>query len=433
MCGEHTQPQADRNDPWGSSPHVRGTLDIVVAERYLPGIIPACAGNTRSACRSRHGIWDHPRMCGEHAFRLPAKRPCRGSSPHVRGTPGSTSLDSSFSGIIPACAGNTKRRQSWFSSRRDHPRMCGEHRFPASGLRIFGGSSQHVRGTLPVAAAPVSRPGIIPACAGNTQPNPSISCSCWDHPRMCGEHPRNGLPKSRHTGSSPHVRGTPRAFEQACAVVGIIPACAGNTNHCKARLGYSGDHPRMCGEHVWCMAWLAWCGGSSPHVRGTPVHVQSRALLHGIIPACAGNTDAAAVRWSALRDHPRMCGEHIGFMIAGVIAMGSSPHVRGTRHDTHDLRDASGIIPACAGNTVLNSRRSLLMRDHPRMCGEHCSNTAGSVFSGGSSPHVRGTPMLFLFWIAGSGIIPACAGNTCSAVWTGFAGRDHPRMCGEHL
>ena len=30
-----------------------------------------------------------------------------------------------------------------------------------------------------------------------------------------------------------------------------------------------------------------------------------------------------------------------------------------------------GIIPACAGSTVLATSLAVRLRDHPRMCGEH--------------------------------------------------------------
>ena len=66
----------------------------------------------------------------------------------------------------------------------------------------------------------------------------------------------------------------------------------------------------MCGEHG-----LSGCGsirlvGSSPHVRGTRVHEGGALFLDGIIPACAGNTDASIAGTRHARDHPRMCGEH---------------------------------------------------------------------------------------------------------------------------
>ena len=52
------------------------------------------------------------------------------------------------------------------------------------------------------------------------------------------------------TGSSPHVRGTLNPYRCPNIRMGIIPACAGNTKPCTATGNTTRDHPRMCGEHV---------------------------------------------------------------------------------------------------------------------------------------------------------------------------------------
>ena len=91
----------------------------------------------------------------------------------------------------------------------------------------------------------------------------------------------------------------------------------------------------------------------------------------GIIPACAGSTaDVSSVRCSA-RDHPRMCGEHLTENEAHRAGEGSSPHVRGARVWRPNIVVENGIIPACAGSTEFVQHPAEDMRDHPRMCGEH--------------------------------------------------------------
>ena len=175
--------------------------------------------------------------------------------------------------------------------------------------------------------------GIIPACAGNT------NTLIW--------------PAMAHVGSSPHARGTP-----------VRPSFATNG----AR-----DHPRMRGEHA--------------------EHDFVAVGNLGIIPACAGNTDVPFAKDLREVDHPRMRGEHP-----------SRPCRAGP---------TSGIIPACAGNTPpivthlwasagsSPHARGTLQRlpqaahrpwDHPRMRGEHHVADSCAVLD--------------------KGIIPACAGNT---------------------
>ena len=92
---------------------------------------------------------------------------------------------------------------------------------------------------------------------------------------------------------------------------------------------------------------------------------------HGIIPACAGSTNAPFFVFDGVWDHPRMCGEHTGAIETGKIHGGSSPHVRGAPviHSNQIL--SSGIIPACAGSTGRETNIRAYYRDHPRMCGEH--------------------------------------------------------------
>ena len=66
------------------------------------------------------------------------------------------------------------------------------------------------------------------------------------------------------------------------------------------------------------------------------------------------------------------------------------------------------------------------------MCGEHVTPNPFANAILGSSPHVRGAPDLLFQVIQGFGIIPACAGSTLLSVLSTGLARDHPRMCGEH-
>ena len=249
---------------------------------------------------------------------------------------------------------------------------------------------------------------------------------------MCGEHMACSLILPYLEGSSPHVRGTRRCRLVHRASSGIIPACAGNTGTRRPRTASTRDHPRMCGEHALVRSALKSLPGSSPHVRGTLGHVGCDTECRGIIPACAGNTMSANDLPVNFRDHPRMCGEHVCIAALYWSFRGSSPHVRGTHVAQHATCSTPGIIPACAGNTPWSWRSPGRFRDHPRMCGEHLPNDKIGAWNLGSSPHVRGTPGQGQLDLQGLGIIPACAGNTKANMSQTSACRDHPRMCGEH-
>ena len=153
------------------------------------GIIPACAGNTRDPTVLTQSKRDHPRVCGEHLPLRVALVPVLGSSPRVRGTLSIWPSSMWRRGIIPACAGNTLSIRFSGSMFRDHPRVCGEHRYWNGTHVKEQGSSPRVRGTHEYPFLCRVLAGIIPACAGNTLFGCGVVCFCWDHPRVCGEHP----------------------------------------------------------------------------------------------------------------------------------------------------------------------------------------------------------------------------------------------------
>ena len=172
--------------------------------------------------------------------------------------------------------------------------------------------------------------------------------------------------------------------------------------------------------------------GSSPRMRGTPLRSGCRLLRSGIIPAHAGNTRASLRRRTGTRDHPRACGEHLDMRVTIAPIAGSSPRMRGTPMVVCRSCWLCGIIPAHAGNTSVGEDVESAIGDHPRACGEHwmCNNHARSGM--GSSPRMRGTRDRVPASTGVVGIIPAHAGNTCGTPTRPAGMRDHPRACGEH-
>ena len=229
---------------------------------------------------------------------------------------------------------------------------------------------------------------------------------------MRGEHFNRSSLKPMTKGSSPHARGTPFRGAIFDHWRGIIPACAGNTVQFHAGNHVSRDHPRMRGEHHAVVVFNFGVSGSSPHARGTLPYLSLDGSTFGIIPACAGNTHTTTNSGMQARDHPRMRGEHWCCVNCCMCNLGSSPHARGTLGITNFPTFMAGIIPACAGNTYWLRYGYYIQRDHPRMRGEHVTLQGARGPDQGSSPHARGTPSALPAAVAASGIIPACAGNT---------------------
>ena len=154
--------------------------------------------------------------------------------------------------------------------------------------------------------------------------------------------------------------------------------------------------------------------------------------LYPVHPRMCGNIFADR-RWLQIPSvHPRMCGEHPIFSVEQRIRGGSSPHVRGTSMLISHPDGGIRFIPACAGNILKTSRGFPHPSVHPRMCGEHGGQQARDITLDGSSPHVRGTHFVAVYSCIDIRFIPACAGNTAVQSRMSIPWSVHPRMCGEH-
>ena len=268
MRGEHCVGSCCMWAIKGSSPHARGAPRPNAYDSCGRGIIPACAGSTLCSCAAGRKYGDHPRMRGEHEAADFEYQVSEGSSPHARGALVARLVAHHGVGIIPACAGSTGCASAPAASSRDHPRMRGEHSVRWQDQFAREGSSPHARGAPGVVVIPPAVAGIIPACAGSTRRRTLRASDRQDHPRMRGEHGGAMWVNAGDPGSSPHARGARQSFAASLAVRGIIPACAGSTPSLPNDYQANWDHPRMRGEHTVRVVRPTLSRGSSPHARG---------------------------------------------------------------------------------------------------------------------------------------------------------------------
>ena len=153
-------------------------------------IIPALAGNTRRRQQHSSEPSDHPRSRGEYSSKKACFSASSGSSPLSRGILGIGILHNQLIRIIPALAGNTIIRRHEYLFDKDHPRSRGEYSGSRSNVNSPLGSSPLSRGIHVHASILPPRGGIIPALAGNTGEHLFSRGSVWDHPRSRGEYPR---------------------------------------------------------------------------------------------------------------------------------------------------------------------------------------------------------------------------------------------------
>ena len=92
--------------------------------------------------------------------------------------------------------------------------------------------------------------------------------------------------------------------------------------------------------------------------------------------------------------------------------VGSSPRVRGKHAGRPGARALHRLIPACAGKTATAVWTGVQAAAHPRVCGENVAGSQQIAAAQGSSPRVRGKPHPHNERTTYNGLIPACAGKT---------------------
>ena len=170
--------------------------------------------------------------------------------------------------LIPACAGQTlsvRPCRCWHGA---HPRVCGADWHVEVVASRAGGSSPRVRGRRVCRSSSSHRSGLIPACAGQTRDGAEPDRAGGAHPRVCGADNWFTKSRCRSMGSSPRVRGRHAIWHYYFVSHGLIPACAGQT-HLRSRSSSAlRAHPRVCGADGEVLIFIAGTAGSSPRVRG---------------------------------------------------------------------------------------------------------------------------------------------------------------------
>ena len=155
--------------------------------------------------------------------------------------------------IIPALAGNTRSARKPTSCSSDHPRSRGEYVGALTTGPQNAGSSPLSRGIQSRHRPGFVPDRIIPALAGNTLPLSISALAVTDHPRSRGEYPAGPVLPAGSVGSSPLSRGIPEIRRWFKMSTGIIPALAGNTCLLVGGIDPHQDHPRSRGEYLCCL------------------------------------------------------------------------------------------------------------------------------------------------------------------------------------
>ena len=231
---------------------------------------------------------------------------------------------------------------------------------------------------------------ITPAYAGKRWGCVTGGSGCWDHPRICGEKPRFFTYLHALKGSPPHMRGKANRLTLPVLLGGITPAYAGKRNWQNSMTKTAKDHPRICGEKRRFLP-------PAPSGLGSPPHMRGKAWRRGVVPSAAGITPAYAGKRAMMpenrlvvRDHPRVCGEKCTPLRRPMGLTGSPPRMRGKEATAYDIKSTTGITPAYAGKRQYSQPNALPAGDHPRVCGEKRCARSAHWWASGSPPRMRG-------------------------------------------
>ena len=194
-----------------------------------PRIIPAHAGQTSDYFSSEIISSDHPRACGANLIVFGVVHTHLGSSPRMRGKLEVKEFKSTATRIIPAHAGQTSTLGMTVVRPSDHPRACGANFATLVGSQLQNGSSPRMRGKRRFSRSTRRDGRIIPAHAGQTVCGACSTSVATDHPRACGANGKISSKTMVRTGSSPRMRGKLTADAGDTHSRRIIPAHAGQT------------------------------------------------------------------------------------------------------------------------------------------------------------------------------------------------------------
>ena len=132
----------------------------------------------------------------------------------------------------------------------------------------------------------------------------------------------------------------------------------------------------------------------------------------GITPAYAGTTLTADGSERLERDHPRLRGNYLPPALRRFLILGSPPLTRELRYLDLVLVLVSGITPAYAGTTAIQSGSGGYGQDHPRLRGNYAVGHFFKREISGSPPLTRELLLILFLCCPGQRITPAYAGTT---------------------
>ena len=252
----------------------------------------------------------------------------------------------------------------------------------------------------------------IPTGVGNSIQESASFLLLTVHPHRCGELSFNKSHAVSYGGSSPQVWGTlaQRMLQQHS--IRFIPTGVGNSYFPSRRGMPNTVHPHRCGELFLSDLIRSRISGSSPQVWGTPWKRVVKEVIKRFIPTGVGNSFEDCSLQESIPVHPHRCGELYMKLSISKNVSGSSPQVWGTLPNVCITTFVSRFIPTGVGNSSLSDSNFSFLAVHPHRCGELYRRKYHRFGKGGSSPQVWGTPIVFSGGKQFHRFIPTGVGNS---------------------
>ena len=258
--------------------------------------------------------------------------------------------------------------------------------------------------------------GSIPACAGETPLAGRWSAAWWVDPRVRGGDPETPRHSARPSGRSPRARGRHRKRDFGRGAKRSIPACAGETKRQRYASRPKRVDPRVRGGDDGVCRYPSATRGRSPRARGRLPASWGSIHRDGSIPACAGETLCQTARRTTRRVDPRVRGGDDGWSRQRGLTGGRSPRARGRRCCCRYCRRSHRSIPACAGETKPGRTCAPGLKVDPRVRGGDRQADIPYHKREGRSPRARGRLLSLFRHVETARSIPACAGETRTAI-----------------
>ncbi len=221
------------------------------------------------------------------------------------------------------------------------------------------------------------------------------------------------------TGLSPQARGNHAQFAKQAVLHGSIPAGAGEPCPIRQASRPARVYPRRRGGTTYSTGLAGVESGLSPQARGNLRSSGPSGSWPGSIPAGAGEPQAPLPAGGFARVYPRRRGGTVAKRSPPIASMGLSPQARGNLSHDLTVRITLGSIPAGAGEPLRPPLAAMEQWVYPRRRGGTVLELHGLVSSVGLSPQARGNQEQRNGCIVCDGSIPAGAGEPCSE-WPSF-------------